>query len=720
MESYKKFDALFCIEERQNQRNYTKYYEGALAQGSGYLQIRASYEEGLACAEQNESYMRLPANVTVETPRHPYSKWGVYVPGITGIHPLLKEELVNLPYLPALKVSAGKTCLDMELPAISGYRRYLDMRDGVLYREFDWKTDTGVLHCRFRRYLPRHLKRVLIQEMEFSAVSGECGLAIRNLIDMQVKTNGYNHFLRQQYEEKGGSCLAGITTDNGDEVRMASMLFAGDCMAPCGEVSCYVAKGETLRLTKLSAVSTSRDLDGFLSFSELEQLLMQCREKEQTLYERHEQQWAQLWDKSAVLIEGDDEAQKAVNFSVYHLLRCVNPDDSRIAICAKGFAGEAYFGHFFWDTEVYLLPFYLYTNPELASKLMEFRINTLPGACQNAREYGYPGARYPWESSVSGREQCPNWQYCDHEIHVTADVVHGLWHYYQATGDRAFWKKALPVLKETSQYWMARVEYREGKVSLNGVMGPDEYTCFCNNNAYTNFMAAHSLRITADAMEEAGEAVDASWIQKIRETADGLMASVNWDGIIPQCDSFEKYEEPDFSVLWPDKSQPFGKMISQERNYRTKALKQADVMMLPYLFPARFSKEQTEENFDYYFPYTTHDSSLSVIVHSILCSRMGRTQQAQELFQKALGIDLDETVQGAAEGIHIANCGGIWQGVVMGFAGMEWGYDTKQPVFHPRLPEKWKSLSFSVCMNGKRWHVVIRDGKAELTEIAVR
>ena len=149
-----------------------------------------------------------------------------------------------------------------------------------------------------------------------------------------------------------------------------------------------------------------------------------------------------------------------MNFSIYHLLRSVNPDDSRVAVCAKGYSGEAYFGHFFWDTEVYLLPFYLYTNPELAKKLVEFRIQTLPGAMANAKAYGYPGARYPWESSVSGEEQCPNWQYADHEIHVTADVVHGIWHYYQAAGDIEFLKNALPVLKETARYWFLPVTCR--------------------------------------------------------------------------------------------------------------------------------------------------------------------------------------------------------------------------------------------------------------------
>ena len=147
----------------------------------------------------------------------------------------------------------------------------------------------------------------------------------------------------------------------------------------------------------------------------MEALLAETINSGERVYLENKAQWARLWKRAGVSIVGDETAQKAVNFSIYHLLRSVNPDDSRVAVCAKGYSGEAYFGHFFWDTEVYLLPFYLYTNPELAKKLVEFRIQTLPGAMANAKAYGYPGARYPWESSVSGEEQCPNWQYADHE-----------------------------------------------------------------------------------------------------------------------------------------------------------------------------------------------------------------------------------------------------------------------------------------------------------------
>lgn len=281
-----------------------------------------------------------------------------------------------------------------------------------------------------------------------------------------------------------------------------------------------------------------------------------------------------------------------------------------------------------------------------------------------------------------------------------------------------FLKNALPVLKETARYWLARVCRKPGgAVTLDGVMGPDEYICLCNNNAYTNFMAARSLEITAWALELCGEAAEPGFIEDLRETAQGLMNSVDWSGVIPQCDHFEDYEEPDFETMWPDRSKPFGGQVSQEYNYRVKALKQADVLMLPYLFPERFSAEQIRQSYDFYYPYTTHDSSLSAIIHSILCVRLERDREAWELFQRALEIDLSEAKMGAAEGVHIANCGGIWQGVILGFAGMKWEYDCDQPTFHPRLPKHWKSLSFSVCMKGEFYRVSICGDQAHVIKV---
>ena len=442
------------------------------------------------------------------------------------------------------------------------------------------------------------------------------------------------------------------------------------------------------------------------------------------LYTEHSLEWEKMWNNAEIIIKGDDKAQVAVNFSIYHLLRAANSQDSRVAICAKGFSGEAYFGHYFWDTEIYLLPFFIHTDLQEAKALAEFRINTLEGAKQNAKAAGYNGARYAWESSLSGIEQCPNWQYADHEVHITADVVFGLWHYYKAACNDDFIVKALPVFIETAKYWIERAEMKEdGTINLNGVMGPDEYICLCNNNAYTNFMVSYSLMCTIEAAQivkrinpSAFESIGVleEELERFRIIAEGLpIHKINPD-VISQCDGFENFEELDFAKIWPDRSTLFGSCVSQERNYRSKALKQADVLLLPFLFPSVFTKKQIKANFEYYYPYTTHDSSLSAIIHSIICCSIDKPQEAYDLFCRSIAIDLDEKKAGAAEGIHIATCGGIWQAVIFGFAGMNPDFDSDNPEFYPKLPEKWESLQFNTVYKGEHLRVIIDRKKTRI------
>jgi len=540
-------------------------------------------------------------------------------------------------------------------------------------------------------------------------------LFLQNDIDTNVKTNGFNHYKKINKTKSNNQVNVEICTDNEDLIKMSSRVFGASIRSNTFDL--ILENNDCITINKLSFCLTSRDLDSPRSFEDISKMLDNAQNNIDKLYEKSEKVWQQLWENSRVTIEGDDVAQRAVNFSIYHMLRAANTEDSRIAICAKGFAGEAYFGHFFWDTEVYLLPFFLYTNPNIAKKLVEFRIGTLEGAKINAKKYGYNGARYPWESSVSGEEQCPNWQYADNEVHITADVTLGLWHYYKATKDLVFLFSAAPVFVETANYWLSRVEYKaDGSIKLNGVMGPDEYICFCNNNAYTNYMVSKSLKYTLEVLDiinknniELYKTLNVTKEQKILITtvAQGLKIQTKENGIIPQCDDFENFEEPHFDKVWLDRKKPFGNFISQEKNYRVKALKQADVLMLPYMFPNSFSKEQIEANYNYYFPYTTHDSSLSCIVHSILCSKIDRVDEAYNLFCKSLDIDLSEEKAGAAEGIHIANCGGIWQGIIFGFAGMSWSYESNVLKFSPKIPKQWKLLSFNIIHNGEKLKVTI-------------
>ncbi len=731
------------VEDRLDQR-LTKHFEGAFTQGSGSLHARGCFEEGLAAAPQDEAYVRLPANVTLEKPRHPRSKWGTYVPGITGLHPLLREEMVNLPWLMDLRAAASGEDLDMDRCVIRRYRRALDMRTAMLTRSFSWAPACGAeLEAAFTRYIVRGRGRISVQEVEYRCVSGECELRIESGIDARVRTNGHDHFAEVSCsataDARGAAAAVLLTTDTGDTVAMCSetrvegLALRADTTAtrrPACAGQARLSAGSVLRIVKIGAVTTSRDLDreGPLE-NAAASAVRQAFDRRAELQAGHVDQWEKMWESCEVTIEGDDRAQRAVRFALYHLLRVGNEADERVPVCAKGFAGEAYFGHFFWDTEIYMLPFFLYTRPGVARALVGFRPATLDGARRNAASLGYRGARFPWESSVTGDEQCPNWQYGDHEVHITADVVHAIRHYVAATGDSGFLARAAETLLETSRYWVSRVERKaDGTVNLNGVMGPDEYTCFTNNNAYTNAMVARALDFTREALGRLAEehpAEHAALVGRLGVTdvelaelgriARQLPVRTRPDRVVMQCDGFEDLEDIDFDAVWKDRSRHFGSFVSQERMYRSKCLKQADALMLAYLFPSAFTREAVAANYDYYEPLTTHDSSLSCVIHSILAAGLDRSEEAWKLFSRALDIDLDGESGGAAEGIHIANCGGIWQAVVIGFAGMRWAYEEGEPLFQSRLPAHWKSLEFPVCRRGERYTVRVSRAGATVT-----
>jgi trehalose/maltose hydrolase-like predicted phosphorylase len=640
------------------------------------------------------------------------------------------------------KVFADGEPLDMDRCRIDGYERFLDFRDGTLHRRFAWRTRGGaVLEASYQRFVSRKRERVCVQEIAWRCLAAEAVLHIESAIDARVRTNGHDHFTSVRGSVDGGRALVEVTTDTGDRVALCSEVRAsrvaftpavGNDRRPACAAEARLRPGSELRIVKISAVATSRDpgIGADLAAAAAAEVASAFTEEDR-LYPEHAAAWAAMWKASAVTIGGDPRAQHALNFALYHLLRAANPRDSRAAICAKGSAGEAYFGHFFWDTEIYLLPFFLYSRPDAARRLVEFRIETLDGARRNAKAYGYRGARYPWESSVTGDEQCPNWHYADFEVHVTADVVHAVRHAAAAADDEDLAFRAAEMLVETSRYWASRVERRaDGSVNLNGVMGPDEYTCFSNNNAYTNGMVKRALRFTLRtlaSLERRRPAEHAALAQRLGVTAAeladfeaiaaGLPVRIRSDGVIVQCDGFERLEDIDVASVWKDRSRPFGHFVSQERNYRSKALKQADALMLAYLFPTEFTPDLVAATYDYYEPLTTHDSSLSCVVHSILACRLGRRDEAYTLFGRSLGIDLDAGGGGAAEGIHIANCAGIWQAVIVGFAGMSWAYESPAPRFEPRLPVHWTSLEFPLRYAGRAYEVRITPGGVDMREV---
>ncbi len=423
---------------------HAKAYEGLFTLGSGYLHVRGSLEEHLSGAPQNVSYTRMPTNVTSETFPETKVKWGTYVPGIFGRHPLLNNEMINLPWFLGMAPILDGERLDLERCRILDYRRELRLDTATLRRTFRWQTRRGAeVAVTFERFVSAARGYLCVQRVTLGA-KADVNVIVEAGLDADVRTNGYDHFREASLEFAAPSGIdCRVRTDAGDTIDIATCLLPSEATwrheAGPRAVSlkaCFsVPAGGELVIEKRTAVATSRDRRPATASACLAGAQGSTYDR---LHEEHAAVWRKRWDACDVIIEGDDESQQAMRASLFHLLRAHVPDDPRVAIDAKGYAGEAYWGRFFWDTEMFLLPFYLYTDPDRARTLADFRVQSLNGALANAARYGYPGARYAWESDAAGNECCPNWQYADHEVHVTADVVYGLVHYARASGDASY------------------------------------------------------------------------------------------------------------------------------------------------------------------------------------------------------------------------------------------------------------------------------------------
>lgn len=665
---------MWQIEQNEFDDELNKSYEGMMAQGNGYISTRANLE-GDMLHLQNERYWRMPANVTVEEKKHPKGKWGTYIPTIVGKHPILNEEMINLPFLWGLNLYANEEKFTYDKS--TDFHRELCLKDGIMTQSFRWQK----ICVETKRYIHRVHKNLLVIKITLSS-DDIMTCRVEGFIDADVTTNGYDHFKSISIHENKMSVL----TDMNDEINIQQFMM---------DSSVYHTKkrliqekilhlsNEPIVLYKYVWVTTSKDKEHF-AMPELDP---------KTLEDGHKKAWDKLWQASDIQITGDEKAQLSTRFSIYHMLRTMNQHDDRFAIDAKGVAGEAYYGHYFWDTEIYLLPFYILTQPTVAKNLLMFRYHTLEAAKKNAKKYGYQGAKYPWESNIHGDEQCSNWQYADNEIHVSLDICYAMIMYRNYTKDTlTFDTYFMPCIKAVLEYFKERVEVKENEVNLNGVMGPDEYLVSVNNNTYTNTLLKYVIK---DYLNY----IDDDMLLMIDEKL-----KVHKDEIILQCDDFDQYETLDFNKVWPDRKILFGAVVSQEKNYRSKALKQADVLMMMYLFKHQYTNNQIKRNMDFYLPITTHDSSLSYVIHSILLVGYDR-DMAYDYYIKASSIDLYS--RGAEEGIHIANCGGLIQNIIFGFCGMSHFQHTNDLSFKPQLPKPWEQVKFQVIIEGHSYEVIV-------------
>ena len=434
----------------------------------------------------------------------------------------------------------------------------------------------------------------------------------------------------------------------------------------------------------------------------------------------HEAAWASRWDCSAVEVEGDPAAQQALRFALYHLNGAANPDDERVSIAARALTGDDYHGHVFWDTEIYLLPFYILTWPEAARALLMYRFNTLDGARAKAAGLGWRGALYAWESADTGAETCPSRALgpdrkvidvnCGlQEQHISADVAYAVWQYWQATRDEVFLRDAgAEILLETARFWSSRAQPEaDGHCHIRGVIGPDEYHESIDDNAFTNVMARWNIRRALDVAAlllarwpERWESLSSrlglgnAELEQWRSVAETIATGLDpGTGLFEQFAGFFTLENIDLAN-YAGRSVPLDVVLGRERTQASQVVKQADVVALLALLPDEFPRDSGEKNFDYYAPRCGHGSSLSRAMHGLVAARLGDTDAALDFFREVSAIDLDDSQAAVEGGVHIAGLGGIWLMAVFGFAGLSLHSDYL--AVDPRLPATWRSLYFGI------------------------
>jgi len=676
--------------------------EALFAIGNGYLGMRASISEGTRFSHPSTFFA------------------GVFVPD-GGIGP----RYAVLPDWTHIEVKVEGEKLSLEAGRVLAHRRWLDLRRGVLWREWRQQDPSGritrLTYLQLASLADRH---VLLQSVVITAenYAGEISLTTR-LCPSEVGS----HDVEEVVADSGALLMRvagkgiGIATASEAQSLAASVPPRHETGPDgCEERWSWKATlGETLRLDRNFTIFTSRDAANPAKAAR-DHIASIGWDGFQTAAAAHVDAWCRRWVEAEVRIAGDEEAQRALRFAIYHLIAAANPADEHVSIGARGLTGEAYRGHVFWDTDIYMLPFYVLTDPPAARALLMYRYHTLEAARRKAREHGYEGALYAWESADTGDETTPRRAVLpdgrviairtgEREHHISADIAYAVWQYWHATGDNAFMLEAgAEILAETARFWASRAQVEnDGRAHIRQVIGPDEYHELIDDNAYTNAMAAFNLERAADAVdvfnrEQSGdwqrlsarlgltEQEPTSWRTRAEALVTGLDVGTK---LFEQFAGYFQLEEVDIAAH-RSSATPIDTYLGPERLHRSKAIKQADVVALSALLWDNWPVAVHEANFRYYEPRTAHGSSLSPALYCLVAARLGDRTLAQIYFRQAAEIDLANNMGNAAGGVHMGAVGGLWQAAIFGVAGLR--VRESGIALDPHLLPGWTEMEFPV------------------------
>lgn len=617
----------------------------------------------------------------------------------------------------------GET-LDLAHSQFSEFQRELDFRTGELRREFVWQTELGKrLKLQFSRLLSMNTAELACQQIKMTPLNFSGTISVTMGLDFTVphRTFGKSFWACKRGDD---AALLGVSE------RLGHRLFAGMQVRTGGTKTAVstpnlttthllldlVAGQETI-VEKSVILHTDRDTTQSLdtAWENGRSLLQQCAPKTYAdLLAENQAYWSDFWAKSDITIDGDPETQQGIRFCLFQMQQTYRGAVPGANIGAKGLTGEAYNGNAFWDTETYCLPFYLFSNPDAAKALIDYRYKTLPQALARAQELDCYGACYP-VATIDGTESCTLWQHASLQFQPTTAVAYAIEHYLNITGDTTFLQaEGGEMLVQICRFLASRGQWSAtGKFGYYAVMGPDEFQMMVNNNAYTNYMAKRTFEFALQALT----GLDwAKWHCTAAELAQWQeMAAKMFIPFDPETDLFEQHEGffnlPHIDIhAIPVTDFPLYHHWSYDRIYRNDMIKQPDVLMFMFLYNQSFTLAEKEANYDYYEPRCIHESSLSPSVHSIFASELGRHQEAFDFFRFATRIDLDNYNRNTHEGIHTTSIAAAWMNIVYGFGGMRSDGDTLS--FRPSIPEHWHGYSFQVTYRGALIRVEVSQQKA--------
>jgi alpha,alpha-trehalose phosphorylase len=722
-------------------------HETLFALGNGYIGLRGSIDEGLPQHGVDGSYL----NGFFETQPIDYPE---------NAHGLARHNqfMLNVPNGKRIELWLDDERLDLREGRILRYERSLDFREGVLRRHLKWHSPGGrSVELTSERLVCLQRRQVYAARCSVKPLNFEGRLTLRSSLDARVRNVQAGDDPRvgthagaqpplqwiEARQTASGLRLLHRTRRSGfllvSEVEheiaggrellpTRESLDGGQCLAHGWAVR--LREGESVALGKFGAYHSTRDFPERELLQRSAQALADARAAGfDALVEEQREALAAFWRDADVQIGGDAALQQGMRFNLYHLLQSTGRD-GRTNIAAKGVTGEGYEGHSFWDTEIYVFPLFLATQPQVARALLSWRWAGLGAARERARQMAHPkGALYPWRT-IAGEECSAYFPAGTAQVHINADIAYAIKQYLDATGDEKFLREqGAEMVMETARIWLQLGHHdprRDGAFCIHEVTGPDEYTAMVSNNFYTNAMAQLHLAYAATVAERlrrkyprdfariaAAMALEDDEPHAWQRAAEAMYLPLDERlGIHPQDDSFLHKPVWDFANT-PKSHYPLLLHYHPLVIYRHQVCKQADVLLALLLRTDRFTLEQKRRDFDYYEPLTTHDSSLSACIFSIIASEVGYRDKAYAYFMHTARMDLDDEHGNTQHGVHTAAMAGTWLAVVHGFAGLR--RIDGQPRFNPVLPAHWTHYGFKLRIKGRQIEVQVRPGEAEYT-----